>query len=92
MYVNGGSPGTGQSAEQSQAHSAAMLAFARCMRRRGFANFPDPTGQGQLSPQMVTAAGIDLHQPAVLKAGLACTSVTHGVLTRAAVERAVTGG
>jgi hypothetical protein len=92
MHVNGGSPDTGQSAAQSQAHTAAMLAFARCMRRRGFANFPDPTGQGQLSPQMVTAAGIDLHQPAVLKAGLACTSVTHGLLTRAAVERAVNGG
>ena len=41
---------------------------------------------------MVTAAGIDLHQPAVLGAGLACTSVTHGLLTRAAVERAVNGG
>ncbi len=92
MHVNGGSPGTGPSAAQSQTHTAAMLAFARCMRRRGFANFPDPTAQGQLSPQMVTAAGIDLHQPAVLNAGLACTSVTHGVLTRAAVERAVNGG
>jgi hypothetical protein len=92
IHVNGGSPGTGQSAAQSQAPTAAMLAFARCMRRRGFPNFPDPTSQGQLSPQMVTAAGIDLHQPAVLKAGLACTSVTRGVLTRAAVERAVNGG
>jgi hypothetical protein len=92
IHVNGGGPGTGQSAAQSQARTAAMLAFAQCMRRRGFANFPDPTSQGQLSPQMVTTAGIDLHQPAVLKAGLACASVTHGVLTRAAVERAVNGG
>jgi hypothetical protein len=91
-HVNGGSPGTGPSAAQSQAQTAAMLAFARCMRGRGFANFPDPTTQGQLTPQMVTAAGIDLHQPAVLTAGLACTSVTHGLLTRAAVERAVHGG
>ena len=80
MHLNGGGPGTGQSAAQGQAHTAAaMLAFARCIRRRGFPHFPDPTPQGQLSPQMVTAAGIDLHQPAVLKAGLACTSVTHGV-------------
>jgi hypothetical protein len=91
-HVNGGSPGTGPSAAQSQAHTAAMLAFARCMRSHGFASFPDPTAQGQLSPQMVTAAGIDLHQPAVLNAGLACTSVTHGLLTRADVERAVDGG
>ena len=70
----------------------AGLAFARCMRRRGFPDFPDPTAQGQLSPQMVTAAAIDLHQPAVLNAGLACTSVTHGLLTPAAIRRAVNGG
>ena len=92
IHVNGGSPGTGPSAAPKQPHRAAMLAFAQCMRRRGFPNFPDPTSEGQLSPQMVTAAGIDLHQPAVLQAGLACTSVTHGALTRAAVERAVNGG
>jgi hypothetical protein len=41
---------------------------------------------------MVTAAGIDLHQPAVLNAGLACTSVTHGLLTPADIRRAVNGG
>jgi hypothetical protein len=69
-----------------------MLAFARCVRGHGFPNFPDPARSGQLTPEMVTAAGINLHQPAVLKAGLACTSVTHGLLTRAAVERAVNGG
>jgi hypothetical protein len=67
------------------------LAFSRCMRGRGFANFPDPTAQGQLTPEMVTAAGINIHQPAVLHAGLACTSVTHGLLTKANVERAVNG-
>jgi hypothetical protein len=41
---------------------------------------------------MVTAAGIDLHQPGALQAGLACAPVTHGLITRAAVERAVNGG
>lgn len=92
MHVNGGSPGTGQGTAQSQARTTAMLAFARCVRSHGFPKFPDPTSQGQLSPQMVTAAGIDLHQLAVLKAGLACTGVTQGVLTRAAIERAVNGG
>jgi hypothetical protein len=91
MQVNGGSPGTGRTAAESQAETSAMLAFAHCMRGRGFPNFPDPN-HGELSPEMVTAAGIDLHQPAVLNAGLACTSVTHGLLTRAAVERAVNGG
>ena len=55
---------------------ADALAFARCMRARGFTSFPDPTNQGQLTPQMVTAAGIDLHQPDLLRAGLACVPVT----------------
>ena len=71
---------------------ADALAFARCMRARGFPHFPDPTNQGQLTPQMVTAAGIDLHQPDLLRAGLACVPVTHGLLTPAAIERAVNGG
>jgi hypothetical protein len=71
---------------------ADALAFARCMRARGFTSFPDPTAQGQLTPQMVTAAGIDLHQPNLLRAGLACVPVTHGLLTPAAIERAVNGG
>lgn len=70
---------------------AAALAFSRCVRDRGFPNFPDPTAQGQLTPEMVTAAGIDLHQPALLRAGLACAPLTHGLITRAAVERAVNG-
>ena len=85
---NGGNAPT---AAQEQAHAAAMLAFARCVRAHGFPNFPDPTAQGQLSASMVTAAGINLHQPAVLHAGLACIGVTHGDITRAAVEQAVNG-
>ncbi len=92
MHVNGGSPGTGQSSAQSQVRAAAMLAFAACVRARGFPNFPDPTNLGQLTPEMVTAAGIDVHQPELLRAGLACVPVTHGLLTRAAIERAVNGG
>jgi hypothetical protein len=91
IHVNGGSPGTGQNVAQGHADTAAMLAFARCMRSRGFPDFPDPA-HGQLSPQMVTAAGIDLYQPAVLRAGLACIRVTHGLLTRADIERAVSEG
>ncbi len=71
---------------------ADMLAFARCVRARGFPSFPDPSNQGELTPEMVTAVGIDLHQPQLLRAGLACVPLTHGLLTRAAVERAVHGG
>ncbi len=69
----------------------AALAFSRCVRERGFPSFPDPTAQGELTPDMVTAAGIDLHQKSLLQAGLACAPLTHGLITRAAVERAVNG-
>jgi hypothetical protein len=84
--------GPQETAQQTRTRLADALAFARCMRARGFPSFPDPTNQGQLTPQMVTAAGIDLHQPGLLRAGLACVPVTHGLLTRAAIERAVNGG
>lgn len=87
-------PGPGgnvQSASDQRAHTEAMLAFARCLRNHGFPRFPDPTAQGQLSVSMITAAGINLHQPALLRAGFACVSVTHGDITRADVEQAVNG-
>ena len=51
----------------------------------------DPTAQGDLNLSMITAAGINLHQPALLRAGFACVGVTHGDITRADVERAVNG-
>ena len=91
LLPNGGS-GPQETAQQKRTRVADALAFARCVRARGFPSFPDPTNQGQLTPQMVTAAGIDLHQPELLRAGLACVPVTHGLLTRAAIERAVNGG
>ena len=87
-----GGLGPQEPAVSQQTRLADALAFARCMRARGFTSFPDPTNQGQLTPQMVTAAGIDLHQSDLLRAGLACVPVTHGLLTRAAIERAVNGG
>jgi hypothetical protein len=83
--------GPSQSAPQSQAQIAAMLAFARCIRSHGFTNFPDPTSSGQLTHAMLANAGINLHQPAVLQAGDACVSVTHGVITKAAVANFVAG-
>ena len=91
LLPNGGS-GPQETAQQTRTRIADALSFARCMRARGLPNFPDPTNQGLLTPQRVTAAGIDLHQPKLLRAGLACVPVTHGLLTRAAIERAVNGG
>jgi hypothetical protein len=87
-----GGSGPRQNEPRTQAQIAAMLAFARCLRSHGFPNFPDPTSSGHLSPEMVTAAGINLHQPGLLRAGVACVPVTHGLLTPAAIEQAVNGG
>jgi hypothetical protein len=84
--------GPEQAAVPTRTRLADALAFARCMRARGLSSFPDPTAQGQLTPEMVTAAGVDLHQPGFLHAGLACVRVTHGLITRAKVERVVNGG
>jgi hypothetical protein len=84
--------GPAKTVQQTRTRLADGLAFARCMRDHGFPNFPDPTAHGELTPQTVAAAGIDLHQQALLKVGLACAPVTHGLITRAAVERAVNGG
>lgn len=90
MPISGLGPQT--TAQPTRTRLMVALSFARCMRDRGVPNFPDPSLQGELTPQMVTAAGIDLHEPALLQAGRACAAVTHGLITRAAVERAVSGG
>jgi hypothetical protein len=84
--------GPPQTATPTRTRLADALSFARCVRAHGFPSFPDPTSQGQLTPEMVTAAGIDLHQPKVLRVGLACVPASHGLLTPAAIERAVRGG
>jgi hypothetical protein len=86
----GGGP-QGQNAAPSRARIDAFLAFARCIRSHGFPTFPDPSSSGKLNHQMVANAGINLHQPAVLRAGDACVSVTHGVITKADVARFVAG-
>lgn len=69
---------------------AVMLAFARCVRRHGFTRFPDPNSTG-ITHQMIAAAGIDLHQPALVRAADACVGVTHGAITRAVVARFIAG-
>jgi hypothetical protein len=61
------------------------------MRTHGIPNFPDPTSSGQVTHEMLTNAGINVHQPAVLQGVDACVSVIQGVLTRAAVARFAEG-
>ncbi len=77
------------SSAQQKALTEGLLAFAACVRKRGFPSFPDPTSQGQLTPEMISQAGIDLQQPALLQAGDACVPASHGQVTKGDVARAV---
>lgn len=87
-------PGDGPP-NQNPAHShgqiTALLAFAHCLHIHGFPKFPDPNSSGRITHRMVANAGINLHQPAVLRIGDVCVSVTHGVLTKATMARFIAG-
>ena len=83
--------GPAESAAQGQVHTAALLALARCVRGHGFPSFPDPTSSGQITHEMLAAAGIDVHQPAALQAADACVSISHGVITKADVAKFIAG-
>jgi hypothetical protein len=85
-------PGPGSSGGSDQlANKPAFLAFAHCMRAHGVSGFPDPTAQGQITRQMLSAAGVDLHSPVVQRAAFDCVGVTHGAITAADVRAAVSG-
>lgn len=82
-------PGSGQ--DRKGPSKQIFLAFAQCLRSHGVSNFPDPNAQGQLTRDMISAAGVDLHAPSLLTAARSCVGVTHGQITMAAVERAING-
>jgi hypothetical protein len=84
--------GQGPSPAQQHARAAGLVSFARCMRNHAITSFPDPTPQGQIRPQMLSAAGVDIHSPGVLKAAYACVSSSDGQLTRADIAQATKGG
>jgi hypothetical protein len=90
LVLPGGGPPS-QSPAQRQAQTVAGLAFAHCLRSHGLPNFPDPTSSGEITHEMLANAGIDPRQPTVLHAADACVSVTHGLLTKAAVARFASG-
>jgi hypothetical protein len=83
-------PGNGGHGSQGPSKQG-LLAFARCLRNHGVSDFPDPDAQGQLSLQMISAAGVDLKAPSFLTAARACVGVTHGAITMANVAQAVNG-
>jgi hypothetical protein len=89
LLPGGGPTNIGSSPAQMHARAQALLAFAGCMRQHGFSKFPDPTSQGQLTPEMLSKAGIDLQQPAIKPAAYTCLPLTHGLLTKADVNHAV---
>jgi hypothetical protein len=72
-------PNTGGStaAQGDPASSTKLLAFARCMRANGIANFPDPTGgvldlRIQRTPGSTAVNGVEVNGPAFQKAMQAC--------------------
>jgi hypothetical protein len=75
-------------AAQRRVHGQDLLSFARCMRNHGINGFPDPNAQDALTPEMVTAAGVDLHAPQVAVAGRACVPASHGAITAADIAQA----
>jgi hypothetical protein len=88
--MNAAGPGAnGAGAAQQQAQTEGLVAFAACMRRHGFARFPDPDSQGRLTLTMIQKAGIDLGEPAVRPAADACTAASHGQITKADVTQAI---
>ncbi len=84
-------PSAGQIAQQQRTEQQGKLAFARCLRSHGFADFPDPTPSGQLNPAMLAAAGVDIHTAGFLRAALACAPSSSGVITKAELQQALNG-
>jgi hypothetical protein len=80
-----------QLAQQRDTGEQHLLAFAKCLRNHGVPDFPDPNSQGQLTLEMVNAAGVDLHAPTVLTAAKTCLGTTDGAITAADVQRALDG-
>ncbi len=78
-------------AAQQRRHAQDMLSFARCIRSRGIYKFPDPDSQGNLPPQALTSAGVDIHAPAVLNAARACIPASHGAVSAAAINAVENG-
>jgi hypothetical protein len=75
-------------AQQQRVQKQGLLSFARCVRQHGINNFPDPDAQGQLTPQLLSTAGIDVHASSVLTAARACIPASDGQVNAAAIAAA----
>jgi hypothetical protein len=67
-----GNPGQGATSQDR----TQQLNFAKCMRKHGIPNFPDPSSRG--GPQSVTNYGIDPNSPTFQAANRACSSLLAG--------------
>jgi hypothetical protein len=85
-------PSPSQLAQQQHHELQGKLSFARCMREHGLAGFPDPTTQGQITPAMLSSAGVDIHSPGVIATAKACAASSEGTISEADIQRATSGG
>jgi hypothetical protein len=85
-------PSPAQQQAQQQAHKHGLLAFAHCARTHGLHEFPDPNTAGQITPQMLTTAGVDIHSQQFLNAAKACVGMSEGAVSLPQIEAAVHGG
>ena len=46
-----------------------LLTFAHCLRGHGVTGFPDPNADGQLTLEMISAAGVDIHTRSFVDGG-----------------------
>jgi hypothetical protein len=64
--------------------------FSTCMRDHGVPAFPDPDAQGELTKEMMNAAGIDVSAPAVEAAARTCLPAADGAITASQIRQAET--
>jgi hypothetical protein len=81
-----------QQAAQEHLKAEHVISFARCMRAHGVTNFPDPDTQGDIRPDRLAAAGVDLHAPNVIASARACVPASGGTVSQAAISQATGSG
>ncbi len=85
-------PSPAQQAARQRYRQMHLLTFAQCMRSHGIDGFPDPNSQGQIPPNLLHSAGINIHLPNVIAAARTCVPASGGLLTQAAITQATAGG
>jgi hypothetical protein len=76
-----------EAAKELQQRLPGLISFAKCMRHRGVAHFPDPSPQQGLTLEMVAAAGVDIRSPSVFADAQACLPVADGAITAAQLRQ-----